>query len=132
MKRMAKEYIEKEKFKHLFRGTKDTYLDDDHKKVIEILEQETKEYIERTALGIGKANRDVFKVPEYADGWNSAVEIIQNAPIADVVEVVWCCNCIHLKLDSIDKTPYCDIHSTKWDKFYVRTDDYCSYGERKE
>ena len=66
MKRMAKEYIEKEKFKHLFRGTKDTYLDDDHKKVIEILEQEAmaKEYIERTALGIGKANRDVFKVPE--------------------------------------------------------------------
>lgn len=47
---MAKEYIDKEKFKHLFRGTKDTCLDDDHKKVIEVLEQEPKEYIEKDAL----------------------------------------------------------------------------------
>ena len=41
-------------------------------------------YIDADALGIGKANRDVFEHPEYADGWNSAIEIINNAPTADV------------------------------------------------
>lgn len=46
-----------------------------------------KEYIERGALGIGKANRDLFDDPKYADGWNSAIEIIETAPAADVVEV---------------------------------------------
>lgn len=44
-------------------------------------------YIDRDALGIGKADRNAFKIPEYADGWNSAVEIIANAPTADVEEV---------------------------------------------
>ena len=62
----------------------------------------------------------------------SIVGKINLIPTADVVEVVRCCNCIHLKIDSIDRIPYCEIHSTKLDKFYVRTDDYCSYGERKE
>ena len=130
---MAKEYIDKEKFKHLFRGTKDTYLDDDHKKVIEILEQEAmaKEYIERTALGIGKANRDVFKVPEYADGWNSAVEIIQNAPTADVVEVVRCKDCKYYEQDPYNPEP--DMMCRHWcDWLPTDPDDYCSYGERKE
>lgn len=41
-------------------------------------------YIDADALGIGKANRDVFEHPKYADGWNSAIEIINNAPTADV------------------------------------------------
>lgn len=44
-------------------------------------------YIDADALGIGKADRNTFTVPEYADGWNSAIEIIANAPTADVVEV---------------------------------------------
>lgn len=44
-------------------------------------------YINVDALGIGKARRDVFNDPAYADGWNSAVEIMQNAPAADVTEV---------------------------------------------
>lgn len=44
-------------------------------------------YIDADALGIGKAERNAFTVPEYADGWNSAIEIIENAPTADVVEV---------------------------------------------
>ena len=45
------------------------------------------EYIDREALGIGKAKREAFTVPEYVDGWNSAIEIIGQAPAADVVEV---------------------------------------------
>ena len=36
--------------------------------------------IDADALGIGKANRDCFDDPKYADGWNSAIEIINNAP----------------------------------------------------
>lgn len=40
------------------------------------------------ALGIGKAKREAFENPAYADGWNSAIEIIENAPTVDAVEVV--------------------------------------------
>lgn len=42
-------------------------------------------YIDLDELGIGKAERKMFDVPEYADGWNSAIEIIETAPTADVV-----------------------------------------------
>ena len=44
-------------------------------------------YIDADALGIGRAKREAFTVPEFADGWNSAIDIIENAPTADVVEV---------------------------------------------
>lgn len=85
MKRMAKEYIDKEKFKHLFRGTKDTYLDDDHKKVIEILEQETKEYIEKgDLLNTAKANENALI------GMASLYDIfciVDDTQLADAVEV---------------------------------------------
>lgn len=46
------------------------------------------EYIDRTALGICKANREIFKDPAYADGWNAVLEIIQSVPAADVAPVV--------------------------------------------
>lgn len=133
---MAKEYIDKEKFKHLFRGTKDTCLDDDHKEVIDTVVQKatTKGYINREVV-LSYLNRQKGTPPErcYSHFLYCLIEdFIKHIPSADVVEVVWCCNCIHLKIDSIDRIPYCEIHSTKLDKFYVRTDDYCSYGERKE
>ena len=41
--------------------------------------------IDADALGIGKADRNKFNFPEYADGWNSAVLIIDEAPTLDVV-----------------------------------------------
>lgn len=44
--------------------------------------------IDADALGVCKANRNVFDKPEYADGWNSAIDIIENAPTVDAVEVV--------------------------------------------
>ena len=44
--------------------------------------------IDRGALGIGKAKREAFDNPAYADGWNSAIAIIENAPTVDAVEVV--------------------------------------------
>ena len=46
------------------------------------------EYIEREVLGIGKCNPDVFEDKGYAKGWNAAIDIIQNAPAADVRPVV--------------------------------------------
>lgn len=49
-------------------------------------------YIDAAALGIGKANRDVFENKSYADGWNAAIDIIESAPTVDVKEVrrgVW-------------------------------------------
>jgi hypothetical protein len=44
--------------------------------------------IDADALGIGKANPGAFEKPEYAHGWNSAIDIIRNAPTVDAVEVV--------------------------------------------
>ena len=44
-------------------------------------------YIDADALGIGRANRDVFDNKAYADGWNSAIDIVVSAPTADVQEV---------------------------------------------
>ena len=44
--------------------------------------------IDADALGIGNAKREVFEKPEYADGWNAAIEIIENAPTIDAVPVV--------------------------------------------
>lgn len=41
-------------------------------------------YIDVDALSIGKANRDLFDVPEYADGWNAALLFIMDEPEADV------------------------------------------------
>lgn len=46
------------------------------------------EYIDRTALGIGYADPKVFIDPAHADGWNTAVQIINEAPAADVAPVV--------------------------------------------
>ena len=43
--------------------------------------------IDADALGIGKANRDCFDDPKYADGWNSAIEIINNAPTIEAAPV---------------------------------------------
>lgn len=51
--------------------------------------------IDADELGIGKANPDVFENKAYADGWNSAIDIINAAPSADAVQVVRCKDCIH-------------------------------------
>ena len=46
------------------------------------------EYIDRTALGIGYADPKVFINPAHADGWNTAIQIINEVPAADVAPVV--------------------------------------------
>nr|DAI94459.1 MAG TPA: Rubredoxin evolution, hydrogenase, nickel, energy.86A [Caudoviricetes sp.] len=45
------------------------------------------DYIDRAKLGIGKCNRKIFENKSYADGWNAAIKILQEAPAADVAEV---------------------------------------------
>mgnify|MGYP007066584802 CR=1 FL=1 len=88
------------------------------------------EYIDRSALGIGNAKREAFTIPEYADGWNSAIKIIDNAPTVDAVEVVRCRDCEHFKIGE-DNVYYC-----RRDKLgrgiFMRKSDFCSYGERKD
>lgn len=43
--------------------------------------------IDADALGIGKAKPEAFIKPEYAYGWNSAIEAIEAAPTIDAVPV---------------------------------------------
>lgn len=93
-----------------------------------------KEYIECEALTIENLEKymTVMEVntKEYGQQVVVAVDDLMYLPTADVVEVVRCCNCEHLKTN-INKENYCDIHSSTWDKFYVKLDDFCSYGERR-
>lgn len=44
-------------------------------------------FIDADALGIGKAKREAFENPAYADGWNSAIAIIEHAPTIDPEEL---------------------------------------------
>ena len=45
------------------------------------------DYIDRAALGVDLCNRDVFENKGYADGWNTAVKILKEAPAVDVQEI---------------------------------------------
>lgn len=42
------------------------------------------DFIDRQALEIGKCDPKVFENKAYAEGWNSAISIIESAPAADV------------------------------------------------
>lgn len=96
------------------------------------------EYIEREAL-LEKLQEELDNESPWLtknnnawfdNGLKCAINNVKSQPTADVVEVVRCANCIHLKTN-IDKEKYCDIHSTTWAKFYVRFSDFCSFGERR-
>ena len=70
------------------------------------------EYIERDSIGIGKCNPDIFEDKGYAKGWNSAIDIIQNAPAADVRSVVhgeWVVGAIKDSILGDVKTLTCSI-----------------------
>ena len=84
--------------------------------------------IDRSALGIGICNPLVFDKIEYAHGWNCAIEIIQNAPTVDAVEVVRCKDCKH-RADALDCGNYlCNRKMIGM----VRPNDFCSFGERED
>ena len=73
--------------------------------------------IDLDALGIGKCNPDVFNDKGYAKGWNSAIEILQNASTMDAVPVVRCKDCL--------------LQRGCKPAQYLGDDGYCSHGERK-
>lgn len=99
--------------------------------------------IDSDALGIGKAKREAFTYPEYADGWNAAIDIIDAAPTIEIDRptrsqfkrmavqlgyepVVRCKECKHR--DPEDKRCDCGCWHTP---FTTNDNDFCSYGERK-
>jgi hypothetical protein len=88
--------------------------------------------IDADALGIGKANRDVFDDPKYADGWNNAIEIIESAPSVDAVEVVRCKDCKHRREFAGNHTEICTCSEWGNDMLIMHPDEFfCQYGERR-
>lgn len=83
-------------------------------------------YIDAEKLGIGTARPEAFYRPEYATGWNSAIEIIKNAPTADVVEVVRCKDCKCYELMKSNNKHFCNEYGG-----YVVENDFCSRAEKK-
>lgn len=90
-----------------------------------------KECIERVAL-IDKLDRRVNQLRKkhgsfdpYTDGFDEAVDIVSDAPAADVVEVVRCSQCKHITPVE-GGLPLCTLHNTA-----VAYNDFCSHGERK-
>ena len=68
--------------------------------------------------------------PEYQD---TLRELIDDAPTADVVEVVRCGSCEWWKCNP-NTTKYGVCKKASYDDFEVvmESDDFCSYGERRE
>ena len=108
--------------------------------------------IDADALGIGKAKREAFTVPEYADGWNSAIEIIDKAPTIDIDSptrsqfkrmavqlgyepVIRCKNCVHWHKFNDDqrRDGMCEalLNFHGAERNMTNDDFFCSYGERK-
>ena len=100
--------------------------------------------INADALGIGKAKREAFTVPEYADGWNSAIKIIDNAPTVDAVTVVRCKDCKYwgneeTKVATVCEFPcvqlfcVCDAlkRLRKAGNCMTNEDFFCAHGERR-
>ena len=92
------------------------------------------EYINREALMEGIGETVLFSVRGGAKtptsemrGANKVIDRIKSAPVADVVEVVRCKNCIYCKPTAVDGIASCMM----WSK-YINPADYCSHGERKK
>lgn len=86
----------------------------------------SKRLIDANALGIGRCNPDAFPLQNraYCAGWNGVVNIIEQAPTVDAVEVTRCKDCGNAK-------KYC---GGLYCKFYEQTmdeDDFCSKGKKE-
>lgn len=84
--------------------------------------------IDADKLGIGKANPDIFENKEYAHGWNSAIQIINDAPTIDAVPVVRCEDCRYY--GNTKKHKRCG-ECTNYNRI-AYPDEFCSYGERRK
>ena len=85
------------------------------------------EYIDRTALGIGYADPKVFINPAHADGWNTAIQIINEAPAADVAPVVRCKDCIYKGYPNEYGVCRCERNGEE-----IQLSGFCSHAVRKE
>ena len=83
-------------------------------------------YIDIEGAGIGKANREQFLVPEFADGWNAVLKILDKEPTADVAEVVRCPDCIYC-----ENMKCTELKDNTGHPLDVAIFDYCSQGVRK-
>ena len=83
--------------------------------------------IDRQALGIGRCNPDAFPLQNrgYVAGWNGVINLLEQAPRVDAVEVVRCKDCEHW-----DKIGVCDLH-TEVNAVWMDAEDFCSKGERR-
>lgn len=92
--------------------------------------------IDADALGIGNAKRQVFEKPEYADGWNAAIEIIENAPTIDAVPVVRCGECVYYNYGKRfpDMKWCCRLKNADGEpaRYLYPPDGFCCYGARRE
>jgi hypothetical protein len=83
-----------------------------------------KEYIEREAL-IAEYDRRYY--PIRIGEPPGARKLIENAPTADVVEVVRCGECIHSKERKIKDTVICSKYNA-----YKDINGFCEAGEKKK
>lgn len=90
--------------------------------------------IDADALGIGMCNPDVFLGENrlYAEGWNQAIKLLENAPTVDAVEVVRCYVCKYFNPDDqaaedADWCGWCRYNGCLTDDF-----DFCSRGIEKD
>jgi hypothetical protein len=51
------------------------------------MDKDMSRYINITELGVGKCNPDLFNDKGYAEGWNTAIDIIEKTPTAEVQPV---------------------------------------------
>ena len=60
-------------------------------------------------------------------------ELLEDTPIADVVEVVRCKDCIYYQKMATGGLCMCGDKETSYaSDFYPKENDFCSYGERKD
>lgn len=86
--------------------------------------------IDADALGVGRCSKDILPA-DYCAGWNGLINLIEQAPTIDAVEVVRCKDCKHWG------GVVFGFRCKKWSSYpntIIQTleDDFCSHGERKE
>lgn len=90
-----------------------------------------KEYIDRAVYQERLADLESWCQDLRKPGLKQALEMFDEIPVADVVEVVRCKDCKHYDMGVCLKI-YSDgaVHPEAWQS--RKPEDFCSYGERKE
>lgn len=97
------------------------------------------EYIEREALDKKLTAAAVNDENKNCNTWSNAIGVLYNLPAADVAPVVHCKDCKHSTLPSELTQRYgkpgtltCHNMHAPSNRRNVGSNDFCSYGERKE